>query len=212
MRRLNNDCSFVLGPEYGTMEASWKGVLEESEKMHDLHNRIRDRLMEEVYNTVKLWQKENFHTKALSGIKETKEMEELFKKAQKPWMKLYMKADKAKKDYHAACKAERTAINQDKNAQSDTSISQDQTKKLAEKVDRCREEKEKTKEVYEKTLQEINACNGKYMEDMTQVRFLFNSIKMKFNSIKKGIKSRTFSIFKLRTSTFRSSKNAKRWN
>ncbi len=72
--------SFIPGPEYGTMQAAWSGVLEEADRRCDMHSRIRDRLMEEVHNTVKMWQKENFHQKALSGIKETKEMDECFRK------------------------------------------------------------------------------------------------------------------------------------
>lgn len=37
-------------------------------------------------------------------IKERKEMEDLFKKAQKPWAKHLAKVEKTKADYHGACK------------------------------------------------------------------------------------------------------------
>lgn len=125
-------------------------MLDEAEKQCDLHLRIRDRLMEEVYHTIKIWLKDNFHKAALSGLKESKEIEDLFRKAQKPWAKLYTKVDKAKRDYHGVCKAERSAINQNRNAQNDSSISQDQLKKLSEKVDKCSEEKEKLRDTYQK--------------------------------------------------------------
>jgi len=59
-------------------------------------------------------------------IKERKDMEESFKKAQKPWAKLLQKVNKAKQDYHNACKAEKSAANQERNASGDTSISPDQ--------------------------------------------------------------------------------------
>lgn len=59
-------------------------------------------------------------------IKERKEMEDSFKKAQKPWAKLLAKVEKAKGDYHAACKTEKTAINQERNATADSSLSPDQ--------------------------------------------------------------------------------------
>jgi len=59
-------------------------------------------------------------------LKERKEMDDQFKKAQKPWAKLLAKVHKAKGDYYAACKAEKTAVNQERNASGDSTLSQDQ--------------------------------------------------------------------------------------
>lgn len=59
-------------------------------------------------------------------LKEKKDMDDAFKKAQKPWVKLLQKVDKAKNDYHTACKTEKSAINQERNAAGDSSLSQDQ--------------------------------------------------------------------------------------
>ena len=59
-------------------------------------------------------------------LKEKKEMEDQFKKAQKPWAKLLEKVDKTKNNYHLACKNEKTAVNQERNATKDSSLSQDQ--------------------------------------------------------------------------------------
>lgn len=61
-------------------------------------------------------------------IKERKDMEDAFKKAQKPWVKLLQKVDKAKSDYHNACKTEKSASNQERNASGDSSISADQVR------------------------------------------------------------------------------------
>lgn len=157
------------GPAYGTTKAAWRGVLDEAESLSDVHLRVRDRLHDEAYSTIKIWAKENYHKNTFGTIKEGKETEDAFKKAQKPWAKLYNKVDKAKKDYFQACRQERTAINQDKNAQADTSISPDQQKKLAEKADKCREEREKAQDEYKKACDELNDNNAKYMEDMRQV-------------------------------------------
>ena len=59
-------------------------------------------------------------------LKEKKEMDDCFKKAQKPWVKILNKVDKAKLDYHNACKAERSASNQERNATGDNAVSPEQ--------------------------------------------------------------------------------------
>ena len=49
----------------------------------------------QVVNSIKNWQKDNYH-KQMMQLKEKKEMEDQFKKAQKPWAKLLEKVDKCK--------------------------------------------------------------------------------------------------------------------
>lgn len=156
------------GPEYGTTEAAWKGVLVEAERLCDLHTRVKDKLNNGVTTDIKLWQKDSYH-KSMMQLKEKKEMDDAFKKAQKPWAKLLAKVNKAKTDYHTACKNEKSAVTQERNANSDSSVSQDQLKKLQDRVQKGKEEVQKSKERYESSLQEINSYNAKYMEDMAQV-------------------------------------------
>ncbi|XP_072392296.1 protein kinase C and casein kinase substrate in neurons protein 1 isoform X2 [Diabrotica undecimpunctata] len=156
------------GPEYGTTEAAWKGALVEADRRCDLHSRIRDSLTNDVINKVKQWQKDNYH-KSMMNIKEKKDMDDNFKKAQKPWTKLLQKVEKTKNDYHTACKTEKSASNQERNATGDTSFSADQVKKMQERVQKSKDEVQKCREKYELSLQEINQYNPKYMEDMTVV-------------------------------------------
>lgn len=49
------------GPEYGTTEAAWKGVLVESERLCDLHLRVKENLCNDIIQQVKTWQKETYH-------------------------------------------------------------------------------------------------------------------------------------------------------
>ncbi|XP_035218482.1 protein kinase C and casein kinase substrate in neurons protein 2-like isoform X1 [Stegodyphus dumicola] len=156
------------GPEYGTTEAAWKAVLIEAERRCDMHLRIKDQLLNDVVTQIKQWQKDNFH-KSMIHIKEKKEMDDNFKKAQKPWAKLLARVNKCKADYHQACKNERSAVNQERNASADTSLSPDQVTKLQDRVSKCKLEAQRAKERYEQALQEINDYNAKYMEDMTVV-------------------------------------------
>ncbi|XP_012218789.1 protein kinase C and casein kinase substrate in neurons protein 1 isoform X4 [Linepithema humile] len=156
------------GPEYGTTEAAWKGVLVESDRLCDLHLRVKENLCNDIVQQVKTWQKDTYH-KSMMTLKERKEMEDAFKKAQKPWAKLLQKVEKAKSEFHNSCKTERTAANMERNASADSSLSPDQVKKMQDRVQKTKEEVQKAKEKYEAALQEINQYNPKYMEDMTQV-------------------------------------------
>ncbi|XP_029050465.1 protein kinase C and casein kinase substrate in neurons protein 1 isoform X2 [Osmia bicornis bicornis] len=160
------------GPEYGTTEAAWKGVLVESDRLCDLHLKVKENLCNDIIHQVKTWQKDTYH-KSMMTLKERKEMEDAFKKAQKPWAKLLQKVEKAKAEYHNSCKTERTAANVERNASADSSLSPDQkaqlVKKMQDRVQKTKEEVQKAKEKYEAALQEINQYNPKYMEDMTQV-------------------------------------------
>jgi len=156
------------GPEYGTMEAAWKGILTESERLSDVHLKVKENLCAGEIQQIKSWQKDNYH-KNMIQIKERKEMEDLFKKAQKPWAKHLGKVEKTKADYHGACKTEKTASNQERNANADSSLSPDQIKKMQDRVQKTKDEVQKCREKYEQALQEINKYNPIYIEDMTSV-------------------------------------------
>ncbi|XP_063622818.1 protein kinase C and casein kinase substrate in neurons protein 1 isoform X2 [Cydia splendana] len=156
------------GPEYGTMEAAWKGGMVEAERLSDLHLTVRDRLVNDVIAQIKNWQKDTYH-KSMIQLKERKEMDEAFKKAQKPWAKFLQKVERTRLEYHTACKQERTAQNQERNAGGDSSLSPDQVKKMAERVSKCREDVSKSREKYQAALAEITAYNPRYIEDMSGV-------------------------------------------
>ncbi|XP_053954436.1 protein kinase C and casein kinase substrate in neurons protein 1 isoform X1 [Anastrepha ludens] len=156
------------GPEYGTTEAAWKSVLTESERISDVHMKIKENLCNDVSTQIKSWQKDNYHH-TLMQIKQRKDMEDLFKKAQKPWAKLLAKVEKTKSDYHAACKTERSATNQERNATADSSLSPDQVKKMHDRVQKTKDQVTKCREKYEQAIAEITKYNSVYIEDMTSV-------------------------------------------
>ncbi|XP_013409649.1 protein kinase C and casein kinase II substrate protein 3 isoform X3 [Lingula anatina] len=156
------------GPEYGTTQAAWRSALTEADRVADLHTNVRDKLVNDVNPKIKNWQKEHFH-KTLTGMKEVKEMEEHFRKAQKPWAKRLDKVVKAKKDFHTACRNEKSTSIQANNALADSSMSEDQKKKIQVKAEQYREQVETTTQKYEAALNDINSYNAKYIEDMTEV-------------------------------------------
>ncbi|XP_068208945.1 protein kinase C and casein kinase substrate in neurons protein 1 isoform X3 [Palaemon carinicauda] len=166
-KKWNN--TIEKGPEYGTTEAAWKGVLMEAEQRCDLHMRVRENLINEVHSNVKQWQRDNYHKSMMGQLKEKKDIEDMFKKAQKPWAKLLEKVNKQRADYHNACKNERSAQNQERNAGGDSSLSPDQVKKLRDRVSKASEEVSRGREKYDAALRDISEYNPKYIEEMTHV-------------------------------------------
>ncbi|TDH13691.1 hypothetical protein EPR50_G00035990 [Perca flavescens] len=157
------------GPQYGTVERAWMGVMTEAEKVSELHQEVKNNLINEDFEKVKNWQKDLYHKQMMGGFKETKEADEGFKKAQKPWAKKLKELEAAKKSYHMACKEEKLASIREANSKGEASLTADQQKKLQEKVEKCKQDSQKAKEKYEKALDELSKCTPHYMENMEQV-------------------------------------------
>ena len=75
------------GPQYGTLELAWSALCTEAEKVSELHMEVKAALMGEDFEKLKNWQRDGFHKQMIGGFKETKEAEDCFRKAQKPWAK-----------------------------------------------------------------------------------------------------------------------------
>uniref|UniRef100_A0A3B4GS30 Protein kinase C and casein kinase substrate in neurons protein 1-like n=1 Tax=Pundamilia nyererei TaxID=303518 RepID=A0A3B4GS30_9CICH len=157
------------GPQYGSVERAWLAVMTEAERVSELHQEVKNNLVNEDVEKVKNWQKEAYHKQMIGGFKEAKEAEEGFKKAQKPWAKKLKEVRKMRKTYHMACKEEKLAAAREANGKTEASVTPDQQKKLHEKVDKCKQDTQKAKEKYEKSLEELSKCTPQYMECMEQV-------------------------------------------
>jgi len=158
----------VKSPEFGSTTSAWKAIMAEADASAEVHQTVHDELQNDVIPSVKSWQKTKY-IKSMMHVKSTKDFEEEFKRAQKPWAKLYVKVDKYKREYHAATKNLKMAEVQDNNTKLDGTVTQEQRLKVQEKLDRCRKEKDATKTKYTEALQELNRANPKYMDDMNEV-------------------------------------------
>ncbi|XP_056606325.1 protein kinase C and casein kinase substrate in neurons protein 1 [Triplophysa dalaica] len=157
------------GPQYGSLERAWLAVMTEAEKVSELHQEVKNNLLNEDLEKVKNWQKDSYHKQMMGGFKETKEAEEGFRKAQKPWAKKLKEMETAKKSYHMACKEEKIASTREANSKAEASVTSDQQKKLQEKLDKSKNDVQKAKEKYEKSLDEVSGCSPQYMENMEVV-------------------------------------------
>ncbi|NXX28187.1 PACN1 protein, partial [Nicator chloris] len=157
------------GPQYGSLEKAWAAIMTEADKVSELHQEVKNSLLNDDFEKVKNWQKDAYHKQIMGGFKEAKEAEDGFRKAQKPWAKKLKELETAKKAYHLACKEEKLAMTREANSKVDQSNTPEQQKKLQDKVEKCKQDVQKTQEKYEKVLDELNKCTPQYIESMEQV-------------------------------------------
>ncbi|XP_062868896.1 protein kinase C and casein kinase substrate in neurons protein 3 isoform X2 [Trichomycterus rosablanca] len=157
------------GPQYGTLEKAWHAFMNAADKLSEIHMELKEKLVVEDSEKIRNWQKDAFHKQMIGGFKETKDADEGFRKAQKPWVRKFKDVESSKKSFNQACKEERTAVARETHAKADSTKSPEEVRKFTDRVDKCTQETEKAKERYEKALDELNRCNPRYMEDMEQV-------------------------------------------
>lgn len=159
------------GMEYGSGASAWKGLCVEAEAVSNAHKSVQTQLIEELLTGLKHWQKEHFHKTPLPphGLKEAKLFEQDFEQAQKPWAKRLRKVYHGKKEYHQACKTERSLQVQVQNAKNDPSGTPEQLKKMQDKLKKAEKEVERTRSNYTNALNDLDAESPRYLEEMTKV-------------------------------------------
>ncbi|XP_078355839.1 protein kinase C and casein kinase substrate in neurons protein 1-like [Oculina patagonica] len=157
------------GSEYGSVKNSWLNITTEADQLAEIHSELQIRLGNQVHGGVQQWKSANYH-KSLLSWKETKNAEEGFSKAQKPWAKRHDEVLKCKRAYYQACKVRDQTEKLYKEASVEGStVTDEQVKKLKEKSDKAAYDVQTTRGKYEESLRDIGNYNPKYMEDMRYV-------------------------------------------
>eukprot|EP00795_Rhopilema_esculentum_P011322 gene11322-21513_t len=97
------------------------------------------------------------------------EAEEEFAKAQKPWAEAYGKVQRAKRNYHSACKSYNNATQAVSAATKDDNIPAEKIRKLEDTANKSENSMAKMRKKYEEKLARIEPLNTAYEHEMIKI-------------------------------------------
>ncbi|XP_031549026.1 protein kinase C and casein kinase substrate in neurons protein 1-like [Actinia tenebrosa] len=161
------------GAEYGSCNSSWLEVAKEAERLSTIYSELQAMLLTQVCQSISTWKGQHYH-KSLLSWKETKNAEEGFSKAHKPYAKRYDTVLKCKKSYFAACVARDQVQKQLDNCTTSSPQTDEQKKKLNDKLTKAKNDVVTTQSDYKEAIRDITSYNPKYKEDMV---FMFEKLQ-----------------------------------
>ena len=154
--------------EFGTNKKAWIESIRASKEIGNTHVDMARRLQENVIDKMVAYKKENYG-KSLVHVKKIKEFERDFEQAQKSWVKLLEKINKAKAEYQEAQRKLKKAETAEKIIDSDRGAEEEQKNKVKLSVSSYRKESEATKSKYEQYIEEMKNSRPNYENGMKEV-------------------------------------------
>ncbi len=154
--------------DYGTNKKAWMDSIRASKELANTHADIVQRLQENVIDKMVNYKKENYG-KSILHIKKIKEFERDFEQAQKSWIKLLDKINRAKKDYQEAHRQLKKAETAEKIIDSDHGAEEEQKTKVKLSVSTYKKEFESTRSKYQQHIEEMKNSRPNYENSMKEV-------------------------------------------
>ena len=154
----------------GSVKGSLQGLLAEAEATAQVHLQSEARLAAVYGSQIPAWKKEQYpKTKVMKQYKAIKRAEDGFAKAQAPWAKLMDKVERGHKAHAGAVKAHEAADRRARDAALATNVTQDERRKLQDKVARALVEVDQAKAKCSARLDALAADAARYRAEMTAV-------------------------------------------
>jgi len=154
--------------EFGTNKKAWIDSIRASKEIANTHTDIVQRIQENVIDKMAIYKKENYG-KSILHVKKIKEFERDFEHAQKSWLKLLDKINKAKKDYQDAQRLLKKAETAEKIIESDRGAEDDQKTKVKLSVITYKKEADALKSKCQQYIEEMKNSRPNYENSMKEV-------------------------------------------
>ncbi|UJR33593.1 hypothetical protein I4U23_021030 [Adineta vaga] len=154
--------------EFGTNKKVWIESIRASKEIGDTHADIVKRIQENVIDKMVNYKKENYG-KSILHVKKIKEFERDFEHAQKSWIKLLDKINRAKKDYQDAHRQLKKAETAEKIIESDRGAEDEQKTRVKLSVSTYKKESEALKSKYLQSIEEMKNSRPNYENSMKEI-------------------------------------------
>eukprot|EP00730_Choanoeca_flexa_P006608 TRINITY_DN12185_c0_g6_i1.p1 TRINITY_DN12185_c0_g6~~TRINITY_DN12185_c0_g6_i1.p1 ORF type:complete len:514 (+),score=176.82 TRINITY_DN12185_c0_g6_i1:146-1687(+) len=157
------------GPEEpeGTLKPAWNALLTEATSLSEVHAETDLRLKGEVVKDVLNWKKNNYK-KQMRHWKVTKQNNDKFTKAQKPWAKALKDMKRSQKVYYSCCENLNSLEAKVKQLRRENAPVED-IAKVEAKVNKAIQAKADAKQIYMSAVHVLEADHGRYKTEMTEV-------------------------------------------